>query len=115
MNGGIGEDGMVVDFNTIKKIVNEVDHKIIVPECLIHGTTKKSYNIWKGGSNYTIPKDDVFVLPREYPASTSEWMAKYFRDRIWKVWKNKVDPRLISTLQVIVWEGPESWAQAGGE
>ena len=80
----LNEKYMVVDFNDIKTIVNDLvkdlDHKLLIPEDSTDLDIKvlsDSYEILvkQIKKTYKIPLEDIYLLP--IPATTAECLAKF--------------------------------------
>ena len=109
VEGEIQKDGMVVDFRLIKQIINQLDHRTLVPNSLIEHTTilngEMQYAINTGYSNISLPARDCIAL--DIPSVTSEYLARYLVGIISKSIKD--DDVFV---EVRVWEGPNSYAEA---
>jgi len=91
--GKIGEDGMIVDFidvkNHLKKIIEPLDHKLLIPAMSPNvniKVEKDKVELEQGGKKYTLPKEDVTLLPLK--AITCETLAKYIYDKIKSKYRN---------------------------
>ncbi|MBR2093688.1 MAG: 6-pyruvoyl tetrahydropterin synthase family protein, partial [Candidatus Methanomethylophilaceae archaeon] len=81
MEGDIGEEGMIMDFvilkRTLKKIIDEVDHRTLLParskEVKID-VEGDSVEVVSGCKRYVFPKEDVALL--DVPTTTAEEMCK---------------------------------------
>lgn len=109
INGIIKTDGMVVDFIDIKKLINQLDHKFLVP-----AKSFKLMNKIKGVDSKLIGISDmsdrvVCIMPESWvymvdvPVITAEHLAEYIR-RIIKNQFNDV------SVKVKVWESDKSYA-----
>ena len=110
IRGVIKEDGMVMDFTDIKKIINELDHKFLVPNTM---------KIWdsehpghEGLSEISITKSGkiVAVMSTEsiqyvdVPVITAEYLAEYLAKEI----RKKVNH--MEVVEVTIWESDKSYA-----
>ena len=109
LTGEVGDEGMLVDFGTLKKIVNEafleeVDHSFV---CNIVGdgfeTILRGMLLERGMKVYGIPG----------PA-TAEIMAEHFYDTLQHVIEQECDEEGLKVLCVRVWETPTSYAEYFG-
>jgi 6-pyruvoyltetrahydropterin/6-carboxytetrahydropterin synthase len=66
VNGRVKNDGMVVDFRHIKEIINQLDHKTIVPGSLIVSEEDGLLYISTGYSKLALPINDMKVLSLHY-------------------------------------------------
>ncbi len=81
MEGDIGEEGMIMDFvilkRTLKKIIDEVDHRTLLParskEVKID-VEGDSVEVVSGCKRSVFPKEDVALL--DVPTTTAEAMCK---------------------------------------
>ena len=87
LEGDIGEEGMVMDFvvlkRKLKEIVEEVDHKTLLPTRSkdVHLTvTDESVEAVCEGKRYIFPRMDVTLL--DIPTTTAEEMAKMMAERM---------------------------------
>jgi len=100
------KDSMVVDFRILKKIINELDHKTLVPR----STIVTDYDIPDGrvifrsmGIHYDLPEYSCVIL--DIPATTAEELAK------WAVRKfAHIKGLEWSMLAVTVYESEKSYA-----
>ncbi len=107
----LGKSDMVFDFLDIKPIVREVcdslDHKLILPKenhQLKIFEEDKNYNIQTpDGSHFSIPKQDVLLLPIEN--TSSERIAIYLNEKIREITWNKFQFKF-AKLEVEVEETP---------
>ncbi len=92
MEGDIGEEGMIMDFvilkRTLKKIIDEVDHRTLLParskEVKID-VEGDSVEVVSGCKRYVFPKEDVALL--DVPTTTAEEMCKMMTLRM----KSEID------------------------
>lgn len=87
LEGDIGENGMVMDFVSLKKelrkYVDELDHRTLLP-----GRSEETKLTYEGesvfvescGKKYMFPKMDVAVL--DVPTTTAEEMTKMMVERL---------------------------------
>lgn len=76
INGEVKNDGMVVDFRHIKELINQLDHKTIIPGSLIVSEEDGLLYIETEYSKLALPINDVKVL--NLPVITAETLAIYF-------------------------------------
>jgi len=105
LDGEPGENGMIMDFGTIKDlvrgIVKELDHKLLVAKRHKDVTIKgKTVSIKSGTSVYQMPLCDCAVL--DIGQTSAEELAKYVGKKL-KVKLAGMDN--LTTLQVKVEEG----------
>jgi len=81
------EKGIIMDFSIlkeiIKKIINELDHRIIIPEKSNLVTIKKEGNSIKISTHkkhYILPVEDCVLLPID--STSAENLAKYILDKV---------------------------------
>ncbi len=81
MEGDIGADGMIMDFvvlkRALKKIIDEVDHRTLLPAKSSEVRIKAdgdSVEVVSGCKRYVFPKEDVALL--DVPTTTAEEMCK---------------------------------------
>ncbi len=87
LRGTPTEDGILIDFGVLKKtlreILKEFDHRIIVPEkspLLDIKEEDGSVRVKLGEKRYLFPRDDVVFLP--IVSSTAEYLSQYILDRL---------------------------------
>lgn len=103
IEGEVKLDGMIVDFRHIKEIINELDHKTLIPQELA---------TWDGNdilieteyNRYVIPKSDCAIL--YITTVTAENLAKYLVYRIDEIIDNN------DSVTVTVYESDKSYAMA---
>jgi 6-pyruvoyltetrahydropterin/6-carboxytetrahydropterin synthase len=91
----LDENYFVVDFielkEEMKKIAEELDHSVLIPDLsadlIISETSDSIEIITNSKKRYLFPKTDIMRLP--LPATTSELLAKYFHDRLKKIYADK--------------------------
>lgn len=77
IEGPLAKDGMVYDYNLITKIIDQYDHRLILPSepKSMRGPLKefdnKYYIQW---GDYTVPENDVIFMT--FPQTTAENIAK---------------------------------------
>ena len=76
INGDVKDDGMVVDFRHIKELINQLDHKTLIPGSLVVNDEDELLYIKTGYSELALPITDVMVL--NLPVITAETLAIYF-------------------------------------
>lgn len=110
VEGDVQKNGMVVDFRLIKQIIDQLDHRTLVPNSLIEHTTisngEMQYAINTGYSNISLPAKDCIAL--DIPSVTSEYLAQYIVRRI----AESIGTGDDAFVEVRVWEGPNSYAEA---
>lgn len=106
--GPIRDDGMIVDFGKMKKLINDVyDHKTIIPLCLLQTAEMMGvdpmnldptvyYVHFMGPGNmmkrYMFPKEDVIVVNQ--PTTTSEHLVLDMVVRLKKVFGEDIKFRV---------------------
>lgn len=108
VEGEVKKDGMVVDFRNIKNIVDELDHKILIPDLNKAIITtirndKEYLEISFHNKFYIFPKSDVFIL-EGIPVVTSENIALYLKKKLSNLYPN-------DKFTVTVYEGNNSYAK----
>lgn len=111
VRGVIKEDGMVIDFIDIKKIINELDHKFLIPNTM-DVRTPLECNGYIGLSEIFITKTNkvVAVMTTEsiqlvdVPVITAEYLAVYIAKEI----RKKTD--INEVVEVTIWESDKSYA-----
>jgi 6-pyruvoyltetrahydropterin/6-carboxytetrahydropterin synthase len=79
-------DGMVMDFvelkRSLKKIVEELDHRILLPSRSKDITIKKGreVEVLAVGKRYVLPKDDVLIL--DISQTSAEELAEFILARL---------------------------------
>lgn len=105
VHGHQGKSGMIVDFAVVKdimrKIVDELDHKVLLPEKKVV-KEKNEITIIENGKRYVFPETDVALI--DVPSLTAENLAKYVLEKICKEIKNEN----ISEIEIGISEG---WGQ----
>jgi len=102
LTGKVQPDGMLVDFTSIKEIVDQLDHKLLVPMDLITWNNNKKYEehrvaiINHPWGEIIVPGKMVEDLPIE--TITAEHLAEYIAESI----LDKFDQ--VVTVSVSVWE-----------
>jgi 6-pyruvoyltetrahydropterin/6-carboxytetrahydropterin synthase len=99
--------GIIMDFSMIKdalrKIVNQLDHKILIPEkCKVVAIKKEkdSVEIISLGKKYVFPVNDCIFLP--ISSTSAENLSKYILDSFCK----KITiPKLVDYIEIGVDEG----------
>jgi len=83
------EKGIIMDFSslkeTVKKVVNELDHKVLIPEKSGFMTIKKEDDVVKLSlsslkKKYVFPIDDCVLLPID--STSAENLADYILEKI---------------------------------
>lgn len=141
ITGPVCGDGMVMDFGDIKEVIDQLDHKTVIPGGIINNVSKvwseseeprlsseevktisfMTFGKDKGIRYYELPEEDVFIFPSLYGAVTSENVSEFIKDEINKVLVGQslmVDKgvKRVSDpdeyeIKVKVWEGERSWAE----
>jgi len=105
IHGKQDKSGMIVDFAVIKdamrKIVDELDHKVLLPEKKVV-KEKNEVTIIEEGRRYVFPETDIALI--DVPSLTAENLAKYVLEKICGEIKNKN----ISEIEIGLDEG---WGQ----
>ena len=104
INGEVKGDGMVVDFRHVKELINELDHKTIVPGSLIVSDEDGLLYIETGYSKMALAITDVKVL--NLLAITAENLAIYFVSEIKKIIEED------DYVSVRIFESEKSFAEA---
>ncbi len=110
-----GKTGMLMDFNIIKSIINNLDHKVILPKKICVKTSRipndpdsaGEVHVDTMGKHYVFPSEDCFIID-DIDAITSELLAEYFVYKIDNAILVDGDPRIC----VRVWESDKSYAEA---
>lgn len=78
ITGLIQKDGMVIDFRKIKEEIKKLDHKVLIPSCLLERNDLESTNVdfSHNGKRYSIPREDCWIIRVE--STTAENLAQYF-------------------------------------
>lgn len=109
----IEKDGMVVDFTKIKKVINELDHRLLLPGKNIEfGTPEdKAFDgfvfVYEKGTKKLMgmfPKDSLYVV--DVPVVTAEYLVDYLYKKIREISHNT------SSINVTVWESEKSYASS---
>ncbi|MDI6917339.1 MAG: 6-pyruvoyl tetrahydropterin synthase family protein [Thermoplasmatales archaeon] len=105
IHGQQDKSGMIVDFAVVKdamrKIVDELDHKVLLPKKKVK-SEKNEVTITEKGRRYVFPETDVALI--DIPSLTAENLAKYVLEKICGKIKNKN----ISEIEIGLDEG---WGQ----
>jgi 6-pyruvoyltetrahydropterin/6-carboxytetrahydropterin synthase len=114
IEGDIGEDGMVVDFLSIKKILRqlaeEMDHRVLVPTggpAVEVSADDENMQVCAGEKRYSFPRDDVVLLDITVPSA--EELAAYCLKKFLKLAKL---PKSVKRVEIGVDEsrGQGAWA-----
>ncbi|MFH0816393.1 MAG: 6-pyruvoyl tetrahydropterin synthase family protein [Methanobacteriota archaeon] len=114
VEGDIGDDGMVVDFLSIKKVLRqlaeEMDHRVLVPTggpAVEVTADDENLQVSAGGKRYSFPKDDVVLLDITVPSA--EELAAYALKKFLKLAKL---PKSVKRVEIGVDEsrGQGAWA-----
>jgi len=86
IDGNPDKKGIIMDFSlvkqTLRNIVNELDHKILIPEkskVVIIEKDRKSVKINSLGKNYVFPLEDCVFLP--ISSTSAENLSKYLLEK----------------------------------
>jgi len=112
LHGGMGKDGMVMDFIPLKKelraIAEELDHRVLVPanSKKIALTLGEEVLIKTCGKRYSLPREDVVLLPTE--ESSAEELCQFI---LAKVLESVNFPSNVKEVEVGVHEelGQSAW------
>ncbi len=86
IHGSLNDQGFILDFGIIKdalrKIINELDHRLLIPELNKNLKITKSdpVEIALENRRYLIPQSDVVFL--NIQSATAEQLAEYILDRV---------------------------------
>ena len=87
VDGDIGENGMIMDFVSLKKelrkFVDEFDHRTLLPgksDIVKITDDDDSYDVICDSKRYVFPKSDVVIL--DVPTTTAEEMTKMMVNRM---------------------------------
>lgn len=87
LEGDIGEDGMIMDFVVLKKklkqMIDELDHKTLIPtrsEDVSVEVSEEEVKVMSCGKRYIFPMVDVTLL--DIPTTTAEEMSKAMTQRM---------------------------------
>jgi 6-pyruvoyltetrahydropterin/6-carboxytetrahydropterin synthase len=101
------EKGIIVDFSllkqSLKKIVNDLDHKILIPEKSKNVKIEKqkdSVKILSLGKNYVFPLNDCIFL--QIDSTSAENLSKYILE---KIIKEIPFPKNVESIEIGVDEG----------
>ena len=104
ISGDINEQHMVLDYGLLKeelrKLVKPLDHKVLIPakaEGLQIEEKEESVEVITCDKRYLLPTSDVVHLP--IPATTAEELAKFFHQKLQKIW-----PKFV--IRVTIEEAP---------
>ena len=98
---------MVIDFRHIKEIINQLDHRTIIPRSLVVNDEDDMLYVETGYSKMAFPKTDVRAL--KLPVITAETLAIYFAGRIEKI----ID--IDDYVSVQIFESEKSFAEADSD
>ena len=104
ISGKVKDDGMVVDFRHIKAIINNLDHKTLIPGSLIVEEEDGLLYIETGYSKIALPLTDVMVLNLQ--VITAEMLEIFFVESIERL----TDKDEYVTIRV--YESEKSFAEA---
>lgn len=116
ITGPVQKDGMVWNFKDIKKIIDSMDHKTIIPTKSPHLEIIEAHQYYPGQERniavkdtknnrvYAIPETSIIAVHTTH--STAEVLAELFKDTI--MVRTGLDPE---NIKVRVWETPKSYAE----
>lgn len=99
------EDGMIIDFRKIKSEINNLDHKVLLPNHLYHLSECEDKNLCMKAGEYVFPSSSVALLSIE--VVTCETLALYIKRLITNLIKNNE-----FIVHVKVYETEKSYAYA---
>lgn len=82
VNARMLNKGMIVDFTSVKKIIDELDHKLVLSNKQYTGNDKFIAN----GKEYVVPVEEQIMV--DVPYITAEYLSSYFAKRILNVEHN---------------------------
>jgi 6-pyruvoyl-tetrahydropterin synthase len=98
------DDGMLIDFHTIKNLVNILDHRTILNGQLYNiSGNGVDYNLTNIDKHYTFPIDDCVIIDGE---PTTENLCKYLYELI-----KELNPN--NNVNITIWESASSYSQFG--
>ena len=88
IEGALGEDGYVLDFDVVKRaakrVCDELDERVILParsDCVSIETRNGQVRaIYEDGSTFSFPESDTILLPIVH--SSAEELARYVLERL---------------------------------
>jgi 6-pyruvoyltetrahydropterin/6-carboxytetrahydropterin synthase len=87
ITGPLNDDGMVIDFRSVKKrsieLCQTLDHKVILPgasETISVNTSDGFTEVKVAEKQYVFPEEDCVIIPTK--ATTAELLAKHIHDRL---------------------------------
>jgi 6-pyruvoyltetrahydropterin/6-carboxytetrahydropterin synthase len=99
--------GIILDFtllkDTLRKIVSELDHKLLIPKKSNLVSCKKENNILKLnaiGKNYVLPLNDCILLPIN--STSAENLASFILDQLLEI---NILPKHVDCVEIGVDEG----------
>ncbi len=107
INGRVKNDGMVIDFRYIKELINNLDHRTLIPASLVVIKEDGLLYMESGYSKLALPITDVVVL--SLPVITAETLAIYFVAEIGKVIEKD------DLVTVRIFESATSYAEANSD
>ena len=105
--GTVKDDGMVADFRHIKELINQLDHRTLIPGDLVVSEEDGLLYMESGYSKLALPITDVVVL--SLPVITAETLAIYFVGGIKKILDTD------DLVTVCVYESEKSFAEANSD
>lgn len=79
ITGSTQPDGMIIDARDIKNLVNDLDHRTLLPRSLV-SYNQDNYIININDKNYLLPKEDCYIMIEE--STTAELIADHLKRRI---------------------------------
>ena len=96
------ETGMLVDFTLLKNIVDELDHKTLLPT--LHNRVIVNDNVIEiRGTEYRFPRRDCMLIPFEH--ITAESISRYIATKL------RLSFTFLEEVTVRVWETPSSMVE----
>lgn len=88
IQGQPAPDGMILDFIDVKNVINEADHKIILPRSIVTSsplgdTYRDVYKFNVRMKEYMLPQKDCYLI--EGPVATAEHIAEHFAIEIFRL------------------------------
>lgn len=113
VEGNLKPDGMVIDFRKIKNIIDELDHKVLIPDIALTEHTYAEITDIKKDEDYLeisfhnkfymFPKSDIFIM-EGIKVVTSENISSYLSDKLSSMFP-------YDKFTVTVYEGSTSYAK----
>lgn len=111
VSGVVKSDGMVIDFRILKSIIDELDHKMLLPDLELARNngltevteTKYCITVSHNSKYYMFPMSDIVIL-KGIDVITSENIALYL--------KHKFSESFDADFNIKIYEGNTSYAEA---